>query len=90
MCQRRNRDGERETEGGDISCGICLLKNDGRVESAVECVSTEKKATFLMVSFCWRRRDILGIFPGMVSTEREGREREETFRMEFVYWWTME
>jgi hypothetical protein len=55
MCQQhRNRDveREREREGGVISCGICLLKNDERVESAVECVSTEKKATFLMVFFC--------------------------------------
>lgn len=33
MCQHRNRDGEREIEGGDISCGICLLMNDGMVES---------------------------------------------------------
>ncbi len=76
MCQHRNRDGERERGGGDISCGICLLKNDGRVESVVECVSTEKKANIPDGFFSAEEGGgNLGIFPGMVSTEREG-ERE--------------
>jgi hypothetical protein len=34
------REGERE--GGDIPHGICLLINDGMVESATECVSTKR------------------------------------------------
>lgn len=65
---------EREREGGVISCGICLLKNDERVESAVECVSTEKKATFLMVFFCWRRRESWNI--SWNGQHWEGGERE--------------
>ncbi len=94
-----------------------LMKTDGMLESAMECVNIEMERERGRWHFMWnlsteewwkggiccrmcQHREEGNIPDGFFSAEEGGIlecswngqhwEREETFRMEFVYWWTME